>query len=67
MSHLLSSFERKLGIALQALQEKRTSSGVEEGITWFASSCGERLGVPLKVTPGAQGACRVASGKSSLH
>ena len=30
-------------------------------------SCGRRLGVPLQVPPGAQGACRVASGMSSLH
>ena len=30
-------------------------------------SCGRRLGVPLQVPPGAQGASRVASGKSSLH
>ena len=30
-------------------------------------TCVRRLGVPLQVPPGAQGACRVASGKSSLH
>ena len=30
-------------------------------------SYGRRLGVPLQVPLGDQGACRVASGKSSLH
>lgn len=45
-SSLLSSFERELGIALEEMQKKRTSSRIEEGITWFVSSCGERLGVP---------------------
>ena len=30
-------------------------------------SCGRRLGVPLQVPPGAQGASLVASGKSSLY
>ena len=49
------------------LQEKRASSRVDRGITWFVSSCGGRLGVPLQVSLGAQGACLVASGKSSLH
>ena len=46
-SSLLSSFELELGIALKALQGKRTSSCTEGGISWFISSCGGKLGVPL--------------------
>ena len=53
-SSFLSSFEREPGIALEVLQEKRASSRVDRGISWFVSSCGRRLGVPLQVPPGAQ-------------
>ena len=63
----LSSFEREPGIALEVLQEKRASSCIEGGISWFVSSCGWRLEIPLQVPRRTQGASRVASGKSSLH
>ena len=53
-SSFLSSFEREPGIVLEVLQEKRASSRVDRGISWFVSSCGGRLGVPLHVPPGAQ-------------
>ena len=66
-SSLLSSFEWELGIAFEALQEKRASSRVDGEISWFVSSCGLRLGVPLQVPQGDQGASRVASGKYSIH
>ena len=66
-SSLLSSFERELGNALEALQKKRASSHVDVDILWFVSSCGERLGIPLEVPWGTQGASRVVSAKSSLH
>ena len=61
------SLERELRIALEELQEKRASSRIDQGISLFVSSWSGRLGVPLQVPPGAQGASRVASGKSSLH
>ena len=61
------SFEREPGIAFEVLQEKRASSRVDVGILWFVSSCGERLGIPLQVPWGTQGASRVISAKSSLH
>jgi len=60
-------FERELGIALKALQEKWASSSIDRGISWFVSSCGRWLGIPLQVQWGTKGASRVASGKSSLH
>ena len=66
-SSLLSGFEWELGIAFEALQEKRASSRADLGILWFVSSCGGRLGIPLQVPPGDQGASRVASGKSNLY
>ena len=64
-SSLLSSFARELGIALEALQEKRTSSHVDRAISWFVSSCSGWLGIPIQVPRGTQGASHVASGKSS--
>ena len=67
MSSFLSSFEREIGIALEPFQEKRASSHVDRGISWFVSSCDGRLGVPLQVPPGDLGASHVASEKSSLH
>ena len=66
-SSLLSGFEWELGIAFEALQEKRASSRADLGILWFVSSCGGRLGIPLQVPWGTQGASRVVSAKSSLH
>ena len=41
---LLSSFERKLRIAFEALQEKKASTPVDGGISCFVSSYGGRLG-----------------------
>ena len=43
------------------MQKKRTSSRIEEGITWFVSSGDGKLGVPMQVPPRDQGASRVAS------
>ena len=57
----------ELGIALEALQEKRASTRIDGEISWFASSCSRWLGIPLQVPRGIQGASHVASGKSSLH
>ena len=46
---------------------KRASSRIEGRISWFFSSCGRKLGVPLQSRWGPQGPTRVASGKASLH
>ena len=46
---------------------KRASSRIEGRISWFFSSCGRKLGVPLKLRWGLQCPTRVASGKFSLH
>ena len=48
------------------LQEKRASSCVDGGISWFVSSCGWRLEIPLQVPWGTQGASHVALEKSGL-
>ena len=61
------SLERELGIAIWALSEKTASSLIDGGISWIFSSCGGRLGIPLQVPRGSQGASCVASGKSSLY
>ena len=39
----------------------------DRGVSWFFSNSSRRLGIPLQVPWGTQGASRVASGKSSLH
>ena len=49
-------FERELGIALEALQEKMASHRMDRGISWFVLSCGGLLGIPLQVPRGTQGA-----------
>ena len=54
-------------ISLETPQQKRASSRVEGRISWFFSSCGRKLGVPLELQWGPQGPARVASGKASLH
>ena len=59
-SSLLSNFERELRISLEVLHEKRASSRIDWGISWFVSSCSGRLGVPLQVPLGDQEASRVA-------
>ena len=46
---------------------KRASSRIEGRISWFFSSCGRKLGVPLQSRWGPQGPTRVASEKSILH
>ena len=60
---LLSSFKRGLGIALEKLLGKRTSSRVKGGILWLFSSYIWKLGVPFQLWQGPQEACRVASWK----
>ena len=40
---------------------------VEGRISWFFSSCGKKIGVPLELRGGPQGRTQVATGKSSLH
>ena len=66
MSSTLSRFERERGIPLKTLLWKRASSRVEGRISWFFSSCGGKLGVPLMLQRGPQGPTHVASEKSSL-
>ena len=48
------------------LQWKSSSSCIEQGISWFFSSCGGKLGIHLELRQGPQGTSPVASGKSSL-
>ena len=55
------------GIYLETLQQQRASSCVEGRISWFFSSCGRKLGVPLELRWGPQGPAHVALGQSSLH
>ena len=63
----LLRLKREGGISLETPQWKRVSSHVEGRISWFSSSCGRKLGVPLELRWGPQGLACVASGKSSLH
>ena len=55
------------GISLKMLQGKRASSQVEGRISWFFSSCGRKLAVPLELRWGPQRPTSVASRKSILH
>ena len=48
VSSTLLRLKREAGISLEMLQQKRASSGIEGRISWFFSSCGRKLGVPLK-------------------
>ena len=66
MSRTLSSRKREGGISLETLQQKRASSCVEGRISWFFSTCGSNLGIPLTLQWGPQGPTLGASGKSSL-
>ena len=52
---------RKVGF----LSRRRSRKGTH--LAWFFSSCGRKLGVPLKLRWGTQGPASVASGNSSLH
>ena len=49
VSRSLSRLERKIGIFLETLQQKRASSHMEGRISWLFSSCGRKLVVPLKL------------------
>ena len=63
----LSRLKRQGGISLKMPQLKRASSRVERRISWFFSSCGRKLGVPLELRLRRQVPDHVSSGKSSLH
>ena len=52
---------------LERLQRRRASSHIEGRNSWFSSSCGRKLGVPLELRQGPQGPTCGASGRSSLH
>ena len=67
MSRTLSRLKREGGISLKTPQQKRASSCVEGRISWFFSSSGRKLEVPLEIRRGAQGPAHVASGKCSVH
>ena len=66
VSSTLSCFQRECGISLYTLLWNRASSRVERRISWFFSSCGGKLGVPLDLRWGPPGPARVASEKSGL-
>ena len=59
--------KRDGGISLEMPQRKSPLSRVEWGISWFFSSCGRNLWVPLDLRWGPQRPAHVASEKSSLH
>ena len=59
--------KREVGISLETLQWKRTSSRIEGRISLFFSSCGSKRGVPLDLRRGPQGLASFASAKSILH
>ena len=67
MSKTLSRLNRECGISLKMLQLKRASSRIDGRISWFFSSCGRKLGVPLELRQRCQVPDHVSSGKSSLH
>ena len=46
---MLSRLKREVGISLETLQWKRASTHVDGRISWFFSSCGRKLGVPLEL------------------
>jgi len=48
-SGLLSSFEGHLGIPQEVLQWNRASFHVQGAMSWFFSSYGGKLGVPLEL------------------
>ena len=54
-------------VFLERPQRRRTSSRIEGRNSWFSSSCGRKLGVPLDLRRGPQGPACGASGRSSLH
>ena len=63
----LLELRREPGISLETPQRKSASACLERRISWFFSSCGSKLGVPLELQQGHQGPARGASGSSSLH
>ena len=67
MSCTLLRHKREGGISLEMPHRKRASFRIEGRISWFLSSCGRKLRVPIELCQGLQGFARVASGKSSLH
>ena len=67
MSRDFSRLKREGGISLEMPQQKRASSRFERRISWFFSSGGSNLGVPVELQWGPQGSACVASGKASLN
>ena len=67
MSRTLLRLKREVGISLETLQWKRTSSRIEGRISLFFSSCSSKRGVPLDLRRGPQGLASFASAKSILH
>ena len=66
-SSLLWSLERGLGIALQAVLEKKAIMSRKQGRLVGFLELRRQCGVSHEVRRGAQGASRVAPGKSGLH
>ena len=60
-------FKREGVISLETPQWKRVSSRFKGRISWFFSSGGRNLGVPLDLQWGPQESTCVTSGKSSLN
>ena len=69
VSRTISRLKRGGGISLETVQWKRASSSIEGKISWFFSSCGGKLRVPLELRwgpRGPQGPDCVAAEKSGL-
>ena len=67
MSRTLSRRKSEGVISLETPQWKRVSSRFKGRISWFFSSGGRNLGVPLDLQWGPQESTCVTSGKSSLN
>ena len=46
---MVANTKREREISLETLQRKRASSRVEGRISWFLSSCGGKIRVPLEL------------------
>ena len=67
VSRTLSRLKREGGISLETLQRKRALSRFEGRISWFSSSFGNNLGLPLELRRGPHGSPSGDSEKSSLQ
>ena len=60
MSRTLLRLKREGGISLETSQWKKSSSRIEERISWLFPSCSKKLGVPLQLRWRPQGTALVS-------